>query len=441
MPYGTVQIHEKYNAFTTLALGYTAGAGSMTCVDASRLPTTMPFSLLVTQRIGGAARPFTVSAVVGNVLTVAIAEGQSNDLNFVPDDIVEQVVSADAHERLVGFAQNHQHTGTVDGLAVAHASLSGIGTGDHHAQAHAIGGADHTGTLAHTALSAIGTNSHAAIDTALATGVTNDATAAAHIAATAAHGATGAVVGTTNTQSLSGKTLTAPTIGSTDWANANHAHAAANSGGTVSHNDLASVSANQHHSQVHVIGGADHSGVLVAGNFPTAPGILTPAMVANQSANVGLFGPASGAAAAPTMRAIVAADLPLATAWTPAVGCVGQNISTPTFTVGAARVVQHGKLAWFWCNMTFTSAGTAGSTILFTIPAGLTLATAASFPCIGTFIYVDSGTANYVGAVQVQTTTQLAFIAHNNNGGIGLGPNFAIANGDVLSFTCQAELA
>ena len=34
-------------------------------------------------------------------------------------------------------------------------------------------------------------------------------------------------------QTLAGKTLSTPTIGATDWANANHAHTAANSGGTL----------------------------------------------------------------------------------------------------------------------------------------------------------------------------------------------------------------
>ncbi len=50
----------------------------------------------------------------------------------------------------------------------------------------------------HTALSDIGSNTHAQIDT--------------HIAATAAHGATGANVGTTNTQDLSNKRLVSPIL-------------------------------------------------------------------------------------------------------------------------------------------------------------------------------------------------------------------------------------
>lgn len=65
-----------------------------------------------------------------------------------------------------------------------------------------------------------------------------------HTGASAAHGATGAIVGTTNTQTLTNKTLTTPTIG--DFTNATHDHSNAAGGGTISHTNLTSIGTKTH---------------------------------------------------------------------------------------------------------------------------------------------------------------------------------------------------
>jgi len=71
-----------------------------------------------------------------------------------------------------------------------------------------------------------------------------DADIATHEADTTVHGAHGAVVGTTNSQTLTNKTLTTPTIG--DFTNATHNHSNAAGGGTIAHTALTSIGTNTH---------------------------------------------------------------------------------------------------------------------------------------------------------------------------------------------------
>jgi hypothetical protein len=91
--------------------------------------------------------------------------------------------------------------------------------------------------ISHDDLADIGVNTHPEIDDAIST-------YSSHISATAAHGVSGDVVGTTDTQTLSAKTLTTPTI--ENFSNAQHDHSNAAGGGTLDHANLTNKGSNTH---------------------------------------------------------------------------------------------------------------------------------------------------------------------------------------------------
>lgn len=123
----------------------------------------------------------------------------------------------------------------------------------------------------------------------------------------------------------------------------------------------------------------------VSGSPVTASGTLTLAK-ANQSANTHYCGPASGAAAAPTFRAVVAADLPVfvASGASHAAGAVPD----PGASAGTTRYLREDAT---WTTVSGATGGTVTS-VAVTVPAHLSIS-GSPITTSGTLAIGLSGTA------------------------------------------------
>lgn len=122
----------------------------------------------------------------------------------------------------------------------------------------------------------------------------------------------------------------------------------------------------------------------VTGSPVTNTGTLTGTLV-NQSANVVLAGPASGAAATPTFRALVAGDLPSTTVTAGSYGAAG---SVGTFTVDAqGRLTAAGSVL-----ISISSAQVSGLGTFATANAAAPPAIGGTTPAAGAFTSLSAST-------------------------------------------------
>lgn len=119
--------------------------------------------------------------------------------------------------------------------------------------------------------------------------------------------------------------------------------------------------------------------------------------------------------------------------WTPT---VTQGVAV-TVTVNYARYAVIGNTVVLACELTMTSTGTAGNTI---IVAGIPIAPnrTGNF-CAGSG-YISSG-SNYSVAVMLVGASDFRFMGYNTAGYMGASPSLTLAAGNVISFTATYERA
>jgi hypothetical protein len=129
-------------------------------------------------------------------------------------------------------------------------------------------------------------------------------------------------------------------------------------------------------------------------------------------------------------------------AWTAFTPTLTQSAGVAVTVANARYMILAGKTAIVQIQLAVTGSGTAGSAIVLgSIPAAL--APRISGILCGYFWYADTGTAYYVGATRMESTTTARFYVHNAAASSPLGttPSFGAANGDSFEVNMQYELA
>jgi len=123
--------------------------------------------------------------------------------------------------------------------------------------------------------------------------------------------------------------------------------------------------------------------------------------------------------------------------WTPT---VTQSVAV-TVTVTYARYVVFGDSAIIIARLGVTSAGTGNNVISVAgLPTIAQIANPNTLGVIGTgLVTTGGGTTIYQGALIGFGANELRFFAHNATNYFGVVPNFALANGDVISFQAAYE--
>jgi hypothetical protein len=127
-------------------------------------------------------------------------------------------------------------------------------------------------------------------------------------------------------------------------------------------------------------------------------------------------------------------------AWTSYTPVIKGGATTVTATINYAKYAQINKIVFVRVDATVTSAGAASGAVSVSLPIASTQSS--SNAVAGTFYIRDAGTAFFMGAAIIDTTTTVQGVAYNSGGYMGNNtPALTLANNDVISISVCYEVA
>ena len=124
--------------------------------------------------------------------------------------------------------------------------------------------------------------------------------------------------------------------------------------------------------------------------------------------------------------------------WTPWTPTVSQGSVVTANNSGA--YTQIGNLVIAYARVEFTSAGSSAVPISSTIPV-TNGGPGPSYFAVGSFNFVDLGTAFYNGTVTMESGNMIRFMQDEKMDFLGKEKSFGIAAADILSFTITYQAA
>lgn len=127
------------------------------------------------------------------------------------------------------------------------------------------------------------------------------------------------------------------------------------------------------------------------------------------------------------------------TDWTPTVTQSGDV----TFTTTYCQYLLVGKLAHVRGQLTITGSGTTANAIVIgNIPSAVAPLDVGSYSLVGVGYVRKAGVDRYTGGLHAESSSTFRIYLNAAGGNpIGINPNIALANGDVISFSAAYRIA